>query len=198
MHIDTTSELTIIESLAEIANDLIVSKAIKINDNTFSLIDIEVYYWHKNHQDDFAKGVNHDKEFGELEAHRYGIDISLGNNKNLGFGGILICGLFDNQKNIPIEKPLVHRTLFNSLKMLDNTIEFVPQQNVWTNVFRSKRNNLGIADNENKRKYADSFYKFLASNSSIFSNYRGKETIFKNSELSDQKIKELLGYSIKR
>jgi hypothetical protein len=198
MRIDKTSELTIKESLITIANDLIINKAIKINDKTFSLIDVEVYYWHMNHQDDFAKGVNHNKEIGELEAHRYGIDISLGNIKDLEFGGILICGLFDNQERTIIEKPLVTRALFNSLKIGENTIEIIQHQNIWKNTFRSKRNNLGIADNDNKRKYSDSFYKFLASERSLFITYKGKESVFKNSELRDEELNELLGYSIKR
>ena len=198
MQIDTTSELTIQESLVAIANDLIINKAIRINDKTFSLIDIEVYFWHNNHQDDFAKGVNHDKAKGELEAHRYGIDISLGNHQGIEFGGILICGLFDNQNITIIEKPLVQRALFNSLKISDNTIQFVEIQNVWTKTFRSKRNNLGIADNDNKRKYAVSLYKFLARDNSVFNKYKGKEILFKNSELSDTEVKELLGYNISR
>ncbi len=198
MQIDTTSELTINESLVTIANDLIINKAIRINDRTFSFIDIEVYFWHINHQDDFAKGVNHDKKIGELEAHRYGIDISLGNQKGIEFGGILICGLFDNQNQSIIEKPLVQRTLFNSLKLNDNTIEFIEKQNIWKETFRSKRNNLGVADKNNKRKYADSFYKFLARDNSIFTKYKGKEILFKHSELSDNEVKELLGYSIAR
>jgi len=198
MQIDTTSELMIKESLVTIANDLIINKAIRINDKTFSLIDIEVYYWHNNHPDDFANGVNHDKAKGELEAHRYGIDISLGNHDGVEFGGILICGLFDNQNKTIIEKPLVQRTLFNSLKISNNTIEFVEIQNDWTTTFRSKRNNLGIADNDNKRKYADSLYKFLARDNSVFTKYKGKESIFKNSELSDNEVKELLGYNVMR
>ena len=198
MQIDTTSELTIKESLIAIANDLIINKAIRINDRTFSLIDIEVYFWHNNHQDDFAKGVNHDKAKGELEAHRYGIDISLGNKKGVEFGGILICGLFDNQNKTTIEKSLVQRTLFNSLKISYNTIEFVEKQNDWTKTFRSKRNNLGNADSYNKRKYAHSLYKFLARDNSVFTKYKGKEMLFKNSELSDKEVKELLGYSIMR
>ncbi len=130
MKINTTSEATIKESLVTIANDLIINKAIKINDKTFSIIDIEVYFWHKNHQDDFAKGVNHDKDKGELEAHQYGIDISLGNEKDVEYGGILICGLFDNQTKQVIEKPLVWRTLFNSLKVSNNTIELIDKQNL--------------------------------------------------------------------
>ena len=197
MHIDTTSELTINKSLVTIADDLIINKAIRINERIFSLIDIEVYYWHEKHQDDFAKGVNHDRAKGELEAHRYGIDISLGNKKGVEFGGILICGLFDNQDNLVIEKPLVQRTLFNSLKISDNSIEFVNQHNKWKETFKSKRNKLGIADNDNKKKHVDSFYKYLAKDSEIFKKYSGKEAIFRNSELSDNEIKDLLGYNIK-
>ncbi len=201
MKIDTTSKETIKKSIVTIANDLIINKALKVNDKTFSFIDIEVYFWHDNHPDYLTEKVNHNREKGQLEAHRYGIDISLGNQKEAGYGGILICGLFDNQKKRVIEKPLVWRTLFNSLKVSDNTIELIEKQNPWTKTFRAKRNNLGRAKNEDEEKYSDYDYKFLARDRSIFTKYEGKEKIFKNvtkEELTDEEVKELLGYKLSR
>ena len=100
IQINTTSELTIKDSLESIANDLILNKAIRINDFVFSLIDLEIYYWQEKHQDDFAKGVNHNKAIGELEAHRYGIDISLGNTYKDDFG----------QKNIMYDETIINHS----------------------------------------------------------------------------------------
>jgi hypothetical protein len=193
--IDTTSKSTIEASLAAIAQDLIINKAIKINERTFSFIDIEVYFWHKNHRDDFATGVKHCKAFGELEAHRYGIDISLGNQVNGGFGGMLIYGLFDNDNNEVIQKPSVHRTLFNSLRLSDNKIEFIEHRNRWDKTFRSKRNNLGKADKDkNKKIYAEYLYKFLAWDTQLFTSYKGKERMIENSNLCVKDKNKFLGY----
>lgn len=196
--INSTDESTIIKSIESLAVDLIVNKAIKINDSIYSLIDIEVYYWNKKHPDDYTRGVEHNRKQGELEVHRYGIDISLGNKKDEDFGGILICGLYDVKNKKVIGKSLISRTLFNSLTIGDNTIELVTHENKWTEVFKSKRLHLGAANNENKEKYLDSYYKFLAKETSLFKNqkYKDKEKIFRNSDLNE--TEDLLGYNITR
>lgn len=198
MKIDNKSETTIIESLNMIASDLVLNKAIHINDRYFSIIDLEVYYWSTKHPDDYAKGVKHERPFGELEAHRYGIDFSLGNCEDEGFGGVLICGLFDFSNNTVIEKPLVQRTLFNSFKSGNNSIQIKEHENSWNEVFKSKRNNLGIDDTTNKKKYINSLYKVLAKNESLYKSYKGKERIFKYSNLVDEEVKDFLGYRKKR
>ncbi len=196
--IDTTSESTIRESLFNIANKLIINKAIKINEKIYSLIDIEVYFWHNKHPDDYANSVDHHKNAGELEAHRYGIDISLGNKKNIEVGGILLRGLLDNQTNEVIQKSGVFRALFNSLKSEDNTIHIIDHKNTWSKTFSSKRISLGKADNLNKEKYSDAPYRFIAREPSLFKNFKGKEKMLKDSNLNDKEIKELLGYNLQR
>jgi len=200
MKIDTKSKDSILSSLDLITRDLILNKAIKINNRYYSFIDIEVYYWHDNHQDEFANGINHLKPIGEFEAHRYGIDLSLGNEKKNGFGGILICGLFDNQNkaNGVIEKPHVIRTFLNQLHTGENTIEIVEFKNDWNDLFTSKRLNLGVDDTLNKKTFKNSQYKYLAKNEKLFLAYKGKEQIFRDSNLTDDEIQELLGYKLKR
>jgi len=200
MNIDKSSKEKIVKSLTQIAEDLILNKAIRINNSYYSFIDIEVYYWHNNHQDEFASGVNHFKPKGEFEAHRYGIDLSLGNEQDIEFGGILICGLFDNQhkENRVIEKSHVVRTFINQLHSGNNKIEVVEYKNPWHEVFRSKRLNLGKDDTENKKTYSDVQYKFLAKDSNLFLGYKGKEQIFRDSDLTDIEMQKLLGYKIKR
>jgi len=54
MKIQKSSKNEIINSLDSIAKDLILRKAIKINNTVFSIIDIEIYYYHKNHLDEYA------------------------------------------------------------------------------------------------------------------------------------------------
>lgn len=198
MNIDKTSKETIIKSLDSIANDLILNKAIQVNESLYALIDIEIYYWHDLHRDDFASGVYHLRPIGEFEAHRYGIDLSLGNQMIIEFGGILLCGLYDIETNKVIEKPWILRTLFNQFKRGNNQINLISNKNCWTETFRTKRMSLGLADTENKRLFEKSFYKYLAKYGQLFKNYKGKEIIFKESELNNSEIKDLLGYNLVR
>ena len=114
------------------------------------------------------------------------------------FGGILICGLYDLQQNTVIEKSHVLRTLFNQLSLGNNNIEIIPNRNNWAATFKSKRMNLGVANNQNKKNFEKYRYKYLAKESAIFKNYKGKETIFRESDLSEFEITEILGYKLKR
>jgi len=169
-------------------------KALKINDCIFSIIDCEVYYWHSNHPDKYAEGVPHNKPTGELEAHRYGIDLSLGNKKGEEYGGILICGLHEKDKIY--DKNMVKNVIFNSLKYGDNKIELVDIPKEWTNYFQSKRLILGQADCSEKVRFVNEKYKFLANHMSLFKTYKGKESIFRHSNLRTADIESLLGYKL--
>jgi len=195
--IDKTSRETIIDSLESIAKELITNTIIVVNESKFSFIDIEVYYWHNNHPDKYAEGVTHSRPFGEFEMHRYGIDLSLGNQENVEFGGVLIRGLWDLQEDRVIKKPEVVRTIFNNFTLGNNRFELIKEKTPWNDIFRSKRLNLGEPD-EDKTIYFDALYKFMAKDSSLFNNYPDKETIFKNSDLSDKEINDFLGYNLKR
>lgn len=195
--IETTSRESIVESIENIAKDLITNKVISVNDSKFSIIDIEIYYWHKNHPDEYAKGVEHTRPYGEFEMHRYGVDISLGNNENIGFGGVLIRGLYDLNELKPIKKPDVVRSIFNKLILGSNRFELITEKTPWTAVFRSKRLNIGAADDA-KRAFVDAPYKFMAKDVSIFRSYPDKEQIFKSSNLMESEVKDLLGYTLKR
>ncbi|UBM61545.1 hypothetical protein LA303_08965 [Candidatus Sulfidibacterium hydrothermale] len=182
-----------------IAKDLLLHRQLKINNSFFSLIDIEIYYWHKLHQDDYAKGVDHKRPYGQLEMHRYGIDFSLGNNKDEGFGGILFRGLYDFSANTIIKKSHIVKTIFNQFVLGEkNSFELVEKNVPWQNVFVSERLNLGNADVRNKKQFVKRKYKYLAKDKRIFKKYEDKEKIFKNSDLSNEEIKQILGYSISK
>ncbi|MCY1719246.1 hypothetical protein OU798_02780 [Prolixibacteraceae bacterium Z1-6] len=198
MRIDITSKETIVESLELLANDLILNKVISINDSLFSMIDLEVYYWFDLHQDDYARGVKHLKPFGEFEAHRYGIDLSLGNQVGFEFGGILICGLYDITNAQVLPKSEVKNALLNQLNMGYNRVELVSHKTPWSGTFKSQRMKLGVAESDNQKQFEKSYYKFLAKDSNIFKSYKGKETIFRNSDLTDDEIEMMLGYKLKR
>lgn len=197
MEINNSSFESIKTSLQRTVEEIMISKSLKINEKIFGLIDLEVYYFHFNHPDTYALGVNHDKEIGELEAHRYGIDISLGNKESNGKGGILICSLYDFEKTEVIHKPSVPKAIFNNLVVGKNTIEIIPHETGFVRLFQSKRLNLGSAnDDENKKKFVDQKLKFLVAQKEIFEKYKNKEKIFRKSNLSQDEITELLGYKL--
>jgi hypothetical protein len=194
--INTSKEL-IIKSFDRIARDLILNGAISVNGYLFSFIDIEFYYHHENHPDGFT--MEHNRPKGELEIHRYGIDLSLGKTGEDGYGGILICGLYDSQKCMPISKPQVIREIFNQIKMGDNKLELVEYKSLWNEVFKSKRQNLGDpGNNKNKQDYASSLYKYFAKDEGILKDYKGKEAILRSSELSEEEIEKLIKYKLKK
>lgn len=196
--IENSSKDSIIESFDRIAKDLILNRAISINGYLFSFVDIEFYYHHDNHPDGYT--IEHRRPKGDLEIHRYGIDISLGNQVKEGYGGILICGLYDFQKKgQPIPKPQVIRELYNQIKMGENKLELVEIKPLWNDVFKSKRQNLGDPGNEkNRQDYAKSLYKFFAKDEGILKDYKGKEAILRSSELSEEEIEKLIKYKLKK
>ncbi len=197
LKIDKSSKQTIVKSLDEIAKNLILQKAIVVNQSVYSIIDVECYYYHSNHPDEYAKGVNHNRPIGEFEMHRYGIDLSLGNNQGVDFGGILICGLYDLNKQNVINKSHVVRELFNQLRQGSNIFELIDLPSPWTNVLKSKRLHLGKAEGL-KEDYEKELYKFCAFSSEIFKKYPNKEHILRESDLKDDEIFELLKYKLKK
>jgi hypothetical protein len=196
--INTTSETAIVQSLKHIATDLIEGYKLSVNNYIFSFIDLEIYFYHPLHPDEYALSINHDRPLGELEIHDYGVDISLGNDRASGYGGILIRGLYDENAGMPIKKSNVVRLIFNRIEQGRNTININPEGTRWTNTFCSKRLNLGDPLSENKEKYYNSKYRFLAKSRDIFDGYADKENIFRFSDLDDNDVKDLLGYSLKR
>lgn len=195
--IENSSKDSIIESFDRIAKDLILNKAISVNGYQFSFIDIEFYYHHENHPDGYT--MNHNRPKGELEIHRYGIDLSLGKIGDDGYGGILLCGLYNLENGKPIQKPQIIRELFNQMKMGENKLELVEFKSPWSGIFKSKRQNLGNpGNNPNRQDYVNSLYKYFAKDEGILKDYKGKEAILRSSELSEEEIEKLIKYKLKK
>jgi hypothetical protein len=203
--IDNTDKSTIQGSFSKIAKDLIVNKKLKINDSVFAFIDLEFYYHHPKHRDKYADGVDHTRELGQLEMHRYGVDLSLGpkndEDKNQGFGGILIRGLYCVDSKEVIEKSRVTRIMFNTLQAgadFSNRISIVDGKSEWTDCFTSIRVNLGKEeDEENADIFKDEPYRYCAKYKALFKKYKGKEALFRNSNLKPAEVESLLGYRLK-
>lgn len=195
--IENLSKDSISESFDRIAKDLILNRAISVNGYLFSFIDIEFYYHHENHPDGYT--LNHDRLKGELEIHRFGIDLSLGKTGESGYGGILICGLYDLKDSQPIPKPQVIRELFNKIKMGENKLELVEIKSPWNDVFKSMRQHLGDpGTDKNKQDYVNSLYKYVVKDEEILKNYKGKEAILRSSNLSEEEIEKLIKYKLKK
>ena len=196
LKINTDSKKEIINSLEEIALDIITNRKIVINESKYSFIDIEFYFWHSNHQDEYTLDHNR-RPKGEFEIHRFGVDISLGDSKS-EYGGILIRGLYDENNKKVIPKSHIVKELYNQFVIgKNNRFDLIKEKSQWNDIFSTKRLNLGKADTK-KEKFVDKDYRFLANDMMIFKKYPNKEAIFKNSNLNDQDIEELLGYKIKR
>jgi len=192
-----TSRESIIESIEAIAKDLILNKALSVNGYQFSFIDIEFYYHHENHPDGYT--MRHIRPEGELEIHRFGIDLSLGKTGEDGYGGVLICGLYDRTNKKPILKPQVIRELYNQIKMGENKLELVEIKSPWNEVFKSRRQHLGDPGNDrNKQDFVNSLYKYVARDEKLLKEYKGKETILRSSELSEEEIEKLIKYKLKK
>ena len=199
MEIIKDSKESIMESLDAIANDLIKNKALIINDAIYSIIDLEIYYWHHLHPDNYTN--DHIRPIGEFELHRYGVDLSLGNQDEVDFGGILIRGLFDIKKysycpksECVITKSDVVRTIYNNICIGHNRFELIDYKTPWTNVFQSVRINL--SDDSNKEKYKKSPYKYLAKDKELYLKYPKKEKIFTDSILSKEEKNNFIGYNL--
>lgn len=199
LQIKNNNEQAISDSLLDLAEDLILNKALLVNDALFSFIDIEIYYWHLNHQDGYAKGVKHNRPFGEFEMHQYGIDLSLGNNEQEGMGGILIRAIYDFKTGERYQKSEVKQIIFNNLHIGENTIRIVNRKMPWKKFFQSKRLHLGEHANEqNKIRYKDALYRFLAFDVQLFRNFKGKEQVIRESNLSDSNKVLLLNYTLRK
>ncbi len=195
--IEYLSKDSIIESFDRIAKDLILNRAISVNGYQFSFIDIEFYYHHENHPDGYT--LKHNRPKGELEIHRFGIDLSLGKTEENGYGGILICGLYDLQNSHPIPKAQVIRELFNKIKMGENKLELLEIKPLWNDVFKSKRQHLGNPGTEkNRSDFVNSLYKYVARDETLLKDYRGKEAILRSSELNEEDIEKLIKYKLKK
>jgi len=197
LDINRTSEETIRESFEKIATDLISGTMLVINGSKFSFIDIEFYYSTQQHKDEYALSIEHSRPKGEFEVHKYGVDISLGNGADEK-GGILIRGLYDEINKRAIPKANVIKAIYNQFNQGENHFALIQEKTRWSEIFKSKRMHLGKAEGENKERYVDTFYRFLAKDKGIFKSYPDKELILKNSNLSEKEIEELIGYRLRK
>lgn len=192
INISITDPFNPICSFDRIANDLFNKTILKINENKFHFFDIEFYYFHPTHKDGYA--LPHTTSAGELRAHQFGIDISLGFT-DISWGGILIRGLILN--DTLYKKSEVRGQIMNSFRMGKNEMEFITKPDLKLEPFRSVRCKLGKLDTvyNKTQEMIDAKYRYVIKESKYLIN--GKEELLANSDLPLDIQDQLRGYKLK-
>lgn len=192
--INTDSFESVQESFSLIANELINKYELKINDKTYQFVDVEFYFFSNVHKDGFT--MRHNKELGEFEAHRYGVDISLGNSKD-AFGGILLKSLLSGTRII--SKSQIKNEIINNFQIGQNRIEIRKKQNsAEKKLIQTEREKLGKVDiSKNKdERFKKAKYRFILTDKELFRKVKGKESLLRKSNLTSSQIQELIGYKL--
>lgn len=182
------------KSFSSIASELINNYELKINDQIFQFIDIEFYFFSNVHKDGFT--MSHNRKLGEFEAHKYGVDISLGNS-NDSYGGILIKSLLHETRIIP--KSHIRNEIINNFQIGQNKIEINKKQNrTEKKLIQTERENLGKIDITKNRdeKFKKGKYRFIIFDKKIIGKIKGKESLLRKSNLTSSQIQKLIGYKI--
>lgn len=180
-----------VDAFNRITYDLFNKTVLKINEFEYSFFDIEFYYNHPSHQDGYA--LEHTIQTGQLRAHQFGIDISLGHGENF-WGGILIRGLILN--DIIYKKSSVKGQIMNSFRMGKNEMELIPKLDTKLDFFRSVRSKLGKPDNNTKMpEMFAAKYRYVIKDSKYLVN--GKEELLAKSDLPLEIQDQLRGYKLK-
>ncbi len=110
-------------SFDKIAKSLLLNTLVKINNESYTLTEIEFYYFHKDiHEDSYTH--KHDKGEGVWRFHNSGIDITLGSS-SLCYGGVLIRGIKNNSNGKFTNGPRrVLREWFKSFGSIMHTTHF--------------------------------------------------------------------------
>jgi hypothetical protein len=188
------------DEFGRIADMLINKVDIAINMNLFSLYDFEFYYFSENHKDGYT--LVHKSPLGFLRMHDYGIDISLGFESEIKYGGILIRGAWIKEiegTEKQLNKSEFEILLFNSLKLGNNSISFVLREPASEfKSFKTIRKNLGVQNLEMNRtiELSEAKYRYIINEKVLFSRLKGKEKILRNSTLTIEERTQLLGYII--
>jgi hypothetical protein len=209
--IDRGSEESVRQSFDRIAALLFSQSLFQVNDLLVFPVDIEFYLFdnESHHTDPYT--LKHLRAPGELEAHWYGLDISLGNEPDF-YGGILLKGLWHAEVEITghlqkedvkrrlIAKPAVIPAVLNALKNGENSIcwEFTASRRL--DFFRTTRNISMPAENDNaKKRFYGVRYRYLIKNPGFLMHMEGKEEIYRNSDLpkDESSAKAWLGYKLK-
>jgi hypothetical protein len=96
------------DEFENIAQTLFDNHAIQTHNALYRLTEIEFYWNSPNHIDNSTYNRKHvDPKTGDWFFHYSGVDIALKNEKNGGYGGILIRRIYDIERKAIIKGPMV-------------------------------------------------------------------------------------------
>lgn len=201
--VNEDSEATIIESFKRLAKNLLLEYELHITGSRYQIVDIEFYYYNPEvHPDGFT--MLHYLGKGLLEAHRYGVDITLKNTlQDKSYGGLLIRGLRNVKSGEIIRQSHVKNLIINSANASgDIFYKFVSRDEpIVKKILATTRPTLG-EKKEKKNKYRDALYHFVLQDQKVFENYdKKKEEVIRHAvdmetgkRLSTKEKVELRGY----
>lgn len=169
------------QSFDRIAKQILLEKALYVNDKVFRITEIEFYYFYeKLHEDNYTH--KHNRAVGEWRFHNQGIDITFGCN-NKSDGGILIRGIL-NDDALPNEKYVngprkILMSIFEAFGRVDDKTTFVLKDGEKRNVsiiktFRHLPNKIECSEYHNKH------YRYLVDLESLKISQSIKDAIIKN------------------
>jgi hypothetical protein len=165
------------EKCKEIAQKLMCKHQLIIKNNKFDIVELEFYIYSKQHPDPYAHKNPLQKTFGKFYVHTKdgnygGIDITIGNQENDIYGGVLIRGLktengiFYSGPNI-VKKEIYKILNVNNYKKLqeiiDESIKIVPNNNNGEEIQYSTRIGLKpkFEDYQKNGKYIYKLHRFV-------------------------------------
>jgi hypothetical protein len=209
------------EAFKEAANFLMNDCLLKIGEEKFRIIELEFYYWSKNHPDCYIHdhengGHTKQKEFGRWYVHASGIDLTFGRDGNAG--GVLLRGIrnIESQKilsgPINLRQPLLRdneKNVMSSFKALDDLdafdnirVSIVRKDEPYVdNVICYTRVGLKGKANDTNANMLNRHYRYIAEyihNSNCIHPFREKEKVAKHLRNTDKikDVKEVLGYDL--
>lgn len=192
------------KEFARIAEDLFRNAVLVKDFNTrYMLTELEFYYHSDFHPDDYIYKKEEQLTFGKFFRHGTGIDLTFGNKTNI-YGGILIRGLYDLDKNSYVNGPwTVLKVLSDyntkiAFEQLNKKVKIRPGSNNIDHIFLSTR--FGLKEKSgDKDNYLERNYRFITG---ICPEHKYKEKTLaavRTCEFGSMKkaeINHIFGYSI--
>ncbi len=187
-------------SFNRIATDLMNNCILNAGNKSYRICELEFYYESDSHKDPYIHGNDLQMKFGKWYFHGSGLDLTFGSEGN--HRSILIRAIYDLDNFQYIYGPVKSVTeLLSNLPGIyggDFTLQLVPDtkgkiKNEDKIIFEAPRVGLNKEKDSSGRFYENKYRFFVMPKKS----HKDKETVFKNSGLSETEINEILGYKLK-
>ena len=188
------------KSFNRIATDLMNNWILIAGNKSYRICELEFYYESDSHNDPYIHGHELQKESGKWYFHGPGLDLTFGSGNY--HRSILIRAIYDLDKSKYIYGPIktVTELLGNlpgifggdfSLRLELDTMAKINNED--KKIFEAPRVGLN-KEKDLKGDFFDNKYRFFVMPRK---EHKDKETIFRNSGLTEMEITEILGYKTK-